>query len=312
MISKLSAYAELLRISNVLTAAADVWMGMVVATGALSPPAVSVPLTVTSILLYLSGMVLNDVFDARQDAVDRPTRPIPSGRISRTEAAALGGLLMLGGLGLAAWVGAQNSAGEPFFVACLLAVAILLYDRWLKHGPMGPVAMGMCRGLNAALGMTAFEMHNSVANDAAAAPSELPFILFGLTVYIAGVTLFARQEATISNRGALGFAALVSFAGLALLAATPFLAEDARQLTISNFRWLVLWVVIALLVGRRYVAAILQPRPRQVQAAVGNAIQSIIVIDAGLAWGYAEPFWALAIFALLPPTLLMARLIPPT
>ena len=32
--------------------------------------------------LYLGGMVLNDVFDAQLDAVERPERPIPSGDIS--------------------------------------------------------------------------------------------------------------------------------------------------------------------------------------------------------------------------------------
>ena len=34
----------------------------------------------STIGLYLGGMVLNDVFDAKLDAVERPERPIPSGR----------------------------------------------------------------------------------------------------------------------------------------------------------------------------------------------------------------------------------------
>ena len=39
-------------------------------------------LLLSSAGLYLGGMVLNDVFDARLDAVERPERPIPSGRVS--------------------------------------------------------------------------------------------------------------------------------------------------------------------------------------------------------------------------------------
>ena len=90
MISRLLAYAQLLRISNTLTAVADVWMGMLVALAVrlqlvpLSPREMlgAGLITLASSLLYHAGMVLNDVFDAEQDAVLRPTRPIPRGEIT--------------------------------------------------------------------------------------------------------------------------------------------------------------------------------------------------------------------------------------
>ena len=40
--------------------------------------------------LYAAGMVLNDAFDAELDARERPERPIPSGRISRSRHGVLG------------------------------------------------------------------------------------------------------------------------------------------------------------------------------------------------------------------------------
>jgi hypothetical protein len=76
--------------------------------------------------------------------------------------------------------------------------------------------------------------------------------------------------------------------------------------------WAVMWGVVGLLIARRFVAALLQPSPGRVQSAVGNAITSIIVIDAVLAAGYAGPFWGLTIFALLPLTMLMAKFITQT
>ncbi len=40
------------------------------------------PLVAASTLLYASGVVLNDVFDLRRDARERPERPLPSRRVS--------------------------------------------------------------------------------------------------------------------------------------------------------------------------------------------------------------------------------------
>ena len=45
---------------------------------------------------------LNDFFDAEVDAVERPERPIPSGRISRSTAGCVGWSLLAAGV-LAAW-----------------------------------------------------------------------------------------------------------------------------------------------------------------------------------------------------------------
>ena len=84
------AWLQLLRLPNVFTAAADVTMGYVVAKGELQPALHFGLLVAASCLLYLSGMVLNDVFDAEVDAVEQPHRPIPSGRVSRRAAALVG------------------------------------------------------------------------------------------------------------------------------------------------------------------------------------------------------------------------------
>src|SRR6478735_2658240 len=67
--SSLFAWLQLLRLPNVFTAVADVVMGYLVACrGELQSIENLAVLAVVSILLYLSGMVLNDVFDAEVDA----------------------------------------------------------------------------------------------------------------------------------------------------------------------------------------------------------------------------------------------------
>ena len=68
------AYFELLRFPAVFTAFADVMMGYLVTQGSFQPPWVVALLIVASSLIYLAGMVLNDVHDADVDAVERPKR----------------------------------------------------------------------------------------------------------------------------------------------------------------------------------------------------------------------------------------------
>src|SRR5262245_27933466 len=93
----MKAWLQLMRLPNVFTAAADVMMGFLVTHGSLQPTSHFALLAAASCLLYLSGMVLNDVFDADVDANERPDRPIPSGRITKLAAAACGLALLSSG-----------------------------------------------------------------------------------------------------------------------------------------------------------------------------------------------------------------------
>ena len=79
---QLRDYLELMRLPNVFTSMADVAMGFLfvreLAT-AIDAWLLAVLLGASS-LLYLAGVVLNDVFDLELDSRERPDRPLPSGR----------------------------------------------------------------------------------------------------------------------------------------------------------------------------------------------------------------------------------------
>ena len=94
------AYLRLLRISAVFTALADVSMGFLLVQGSFSPILPFLLLALSSASLYCAGMVLNDVFDADLDLLERPERPIPSGQIDRVKAAWLGAALLVLGAAL--------------------------------------------------------------------------------------------------------------------------------------------------------------------------------------------------------------------
>src|SRR5207248_5643169 len=87
--SRAQTYAQLVRLPNVPTALADICLGAL-AAGALPGRWLSFALLLpASACLYCAGMVWNDYFDVEQDRRERPSRPIPSGRMTRREAARL-------------------------------------------------------------------------------------------------------------------------------------------------------------------------------------------------------------------------------
>src|SRR2546425_759734 len=139
--NRLRAYAQLVRLPNVFTAFADIGLG-ILATWQLLPEDLpkdwvwrALCLLAASGCLYCGGMVFNDVFDLEQDKRERPFRPIPSGRISRSAAVLFGVALLAAGIGSALLAGRCDHGWDrsSLYVASILAACILLYDGWLKR-----------------------------------------------------------------------------------------------------------------------------------------------------------------------------------
>jgi 4-hydroxybenzoate polyprenyltransferase len=294
----------LLRLPNVFTAVADVMMGYLVTHGTLQPALHVVPLVITSCLLYLSGMVLNDVFDADVDARDRPNRPIPSGRVSLRAATAVGWAMLVSGV-LTGWLIAISIRDpRPAIIATILAACIVLYDRTLKRTPFAPFLMGACRFLNVVLGMS---LAGDYKTEHLIPPSALHegLIALGIGIYIVGITIFARTEAHETARSRLAAGLVVLLGGMALLAAVPLVTSNKPPLHVSQLGWFLLWAALGVITARRCAIAVTTPAPKNVQAAVRHCVQSIIVLDAAVCVGYAGPFWGFIVLALLVPTFLL-------
>ena len=175
----LHAWLELLRLPNLFTVPGDILAGW-----ALGGQGGGLPwgALLASLCLYAAGLLWNDLFDLRIDAHERPSRPLPSGRVPCRHAllaalalSALGPLLALN-----AWP-----------VAVTLLALILFYDALAnRFAGLGVITRGACRGVNLLLG---------VAVACPGGPGVWPplaWLAAGLMMaYIIGVSIVARNEA---------------------------------------------------------------------------------------------------------------------
>ena len=270
------AYLELLRPANVVTALADVLAGFAIAE--LEPRPALPWLLLATACLYAGGVVLNDVFDRDVDRIERPERPIPSGRVSTSAAALLGGALLLSGIALAA-----QANLTAMYVAMAIGALVLFYDAEAKkHAQMGPVTMGACRALNLVLG---------IAARPASLASAWPVAIVPL-LYIAGVTTLSRGEVHGGERRTITIALLsLSVAWLILAAFAVFLGE--HPLAGGILALALAWRVFPPFWHARRTLS-----PAAVRTAVRRGVLSLVLVDATIGGACAGPLWAGVILAI--------------
>jgi 4-hydroxybenzoate polyprenyltransferase len=142
------SWFRLLRLRLLPSALCDILCGVALAGGVTLGQGWQVlSLMAGSALLYVSGMVWNDVADAERDRRTGASRPIANGELSRSGAALLAALLM--GTGL--WVLAK----DPYWaLALFMALGILVYDFLGSRVPLiGAPLLGLIRAANLFLGV---------------------------------------------------------------------------------------------------------------------------------------------------------------
>lgn len=297
--NRIYAHLVLMRPANIITAIADILLGFA-ASGSilqlLDQEAFTLAhpllrplywLILATIGLYGGGVVFNDVFDTELDRVERPERPIPSGAASRTSATLLGTLLLTGGIAAAFQVSMLSGA-----LAVTIAILALVYDALGKHHPiLGPINMGLCRGLNLLLGISAVPTAVDVFWYLALIP----------IVYIAAITTISRGEVHGGDKriltGALGLYLLVIGGMLVLMRLQQF-----RILHAMPFLLLFTAMIFPpLLRALRSLVAM------DIRMAVKAGVMAVILMDAALAAGFADWRYGLLVLALLPVSRLLAK-----
>jgi geranylgeranylglycerol-phosphate geranylgeranyltransferase len=149
---KITAYLELSRPINGLIAFISVYLGAIFAVG-MKEAAIFADIDVfvvaiSALLLLSAGNALNDYCDHEIDRINKPQRPIPSGRISRRSALVFSVILV----GLGTWLG---SLVNPYAAAIAVGVSccLIVYAAWLKRTPLvGNLVVGLLTGVTFIVG----------------------------------------------------------------------------------------------------------------------------------------------------------------
>lgn len=289
---KIFPYLALMRPANIVTAIADILAGAAIAGfifTAFSPAqAVDLLLLVISTCgLYGGGVVFNDYFDAHIDKVERPERPIPSGKVSRKNAAVLGIVLLGAGVIFALGVSIASAV-----VALIVALLALLYDKYAKHHTtFGPLVMGLCRSGNLLLGMSLL-------------PEVIAsywFMAFVPLVFIAAITLTSQGEVFGNNKAGISVALLLDVVVAAFLLTLGFLNMVALW---AMLPFLAFWAVANVSAKFR---AIVKNRPENIRKAVKTGVLSLILLNASYAAGFGGLVFGIIVLALLPVSLFLAK-----
>lgn len=278
-----------MRPANIVTAISDILAGIAISGFFLSSPedhSSVVWLILSTMGLYGGGVVMNDVFDADLDAIERPERPIPSGLISRAEATTLGVSLLVAGTVFAFLASVLSG-----ILAMVIAVAALVYDRWAKHDSvLGPLNMGVCRGLNLLLGISI--LPTSVADHW--------YLAIVPIIYIAAITMISRGEVHGGKKITM-YAAAVFY--LAAMCGILYVSLQHGQ-TIGTLLFILIWAFMVFLPLKN---AISKPEGRLIGRAVKAGVLALILMNAAWASAFGVTYLALIIILLLPLSVLLAR-----
>jgi 4-hydroxybenzoate polyprenyltransferase len=281
-------YIRLLRPANIVTSVADALAGIAIAGYfskdyfALWGIAPVIFACTCSAALYAGGIVFNDVFDAPLDAVERPERPIPSGQVSIGKAS----LLAMGYLIVGIIAGFLVN-GLTGYLAVMIAGFVLLYDRFTKHNLLlGPISMGLCRGLNLLVGISIVPL------------ALYEWVQLGLIplIYIFAITLISQGEVHGGGKSKLYTATILYLlVGIALI---RFSWNKGNALLAIAFI-----IAFLIMIMRPLLRALKDPSGPNIGKAVKTGVIGIILLDA--AWAAASGEWILAvvIVALLPLSL---------
>lgn len=249
-----------------------------------------------SSVAYVAGMILNDAFDADYDARLRPQRPIPRGDVTARKAFGVGlGLLAFAVAGLT-WLGSLHGHFWPTLAcAVALAVTIVVYDAHHKNNPLGPLLMGLCRGLlYVTIGL------------ALGGLGPLLLLAAALQVaYVLGLTYAAKQEdlATPGSWWPLGLLLLV------VGYVAGFLTLGGGAVAHTAFVLLTLGVYLGWLV---YATRPLLRTPRNIGQGVGRLIAGVAALDAVMLSTAGNVGVTALALAALATTLVLHRLVPGT
>lgn len=244
-------------------------------------------LMVSSGLLYIAGIVLNDYFDIEVDRRERPFRPLPSGSIPKEHAMAIA-LAAIAAANIIALAASPTS----FAMSLTLTAAIIAYDYRLKRRRAAAFSMGSTRFLNVILGA-------SIVMSASSGIGTAIFAAALLFAYVIAIMILSRKE--VGNEKPKVLAAFsIIFGVVASIVAIGLLVQ---------FQWvflmnLAIFTAVMAVIFKQLLTA---TSGSSVPQAVKNMVLSIIILDSVFVAGTAGLLYSLSTLLFIIPAVLLAK-----
>ena len=184
----LRQYLLLIRAPNLFTVPSNIMSGYFAVTPANNADLGQLlSLIISSVFLYISGIVLNDYFDIEVDRKERPNRPLVSGGITKRSA-----LIIAGASIITANILAFLVSWASLVVSASLTAVIIAYNYRLKRNAVSnPLTMASARFLNVVLGGSSALGLSLIMHQT---HTELVFVAFSLFLYTAAISVLSRKE----------------------------------------------------------------------------------------------------------------------
>ncbi|WP_166285511.1 UbiA family prenyltransferase [Candidatus Nitrosotalea sp. FS] len=284
-------YLQLARLPNAFTSPTNVVAGYLTVTPISELNYVNLGiLMASSMLFYVSGVVFNDYFDIEIDRKERPSRPLPSGAISKKTTIQIAIVLMASAITLAFFV-----SWSSFVIALFLASMIIGYDYRLKNNKIfSPITMGGTRFLNVIMGaspaLLSFQTNLS----------GLGFVASSVFAYVVVITLFSKKELSgiKSKRHTIVLFSII-YAIIAAITIVTFLGLFKT--------WsLVILVPYTIIMSVIFKQALVGDAS-SIQRVIKNMVISIIILDSVFVSGVAGLSYGLSTLLFLLPSILLSK-----
>jgi 4-hydroxybenzoate polyprenyltransferase len=250
-------------------------------------------LIVTSLLLYTVGIVLNDYIDRQIDRRERPTRPLPSGRISARSALILVLVATLSSILAAAYVSSLT-----LIIVLIIIGTILAYDCWLKSSTFRHFVMALSRVFNIVLGFSPllflpFSNNNDLI--------RIVVILSSMFIYVFTISYLSKFETGALSKKINYTVSVPSISTIPILLAL---------FTIMGYFKLDLLFILPIFIGmllitfgKRYVRL----GTNEAGHIVRNLVLSIIILDSLFMSGSVGLVYGLSLLVFLIPAIILSR-----
>jgi len=262
--SRLHTWLQLLRAPNLFTVPGDPIAGYLIANAGFYDVSLLF-VALASLAFYGAGLLLNDLVDLEEDRVERPKRPLPSGRANPETVRRVAWMLFGVGLLLLTATGSTRA----LVVGVATVVAVWSYNVLTKQLPViGALNMGLCRSL-------------SMLTGACAGPSPSAFLIalviaISAGLFIAAVTHLARFETKSTLPWFPRF-----FPVLALLPGVVVGLQNARY---SPDKTPAVWLFVLTVAGGVLLLQKLLRKPQPLPPLIGAHIRLLLPLQAAACW----------------------------